>query len=407
LNLHKAHPTCFGICNLNLQRGLKPIRATVRTSSGDDTMVVRLSEEKKYEILSAHRKLQNAAKVARQCAVHEKTVRKWVKRHAQCENMAVRKSTGRKKALTSEAAALAVDLLLDKNFGTTSSVAAKLHQQGHTTGTKPVHRTTVARAAKAAAAAAGQPIYVSRGRPVKQLTPPTMKKRLQFCQANLARNWNHVMFSDRKKFSFKYPGTQVKHVQWSRKGNKPQAYTPSHPMVVNVYAGITKFGVSKTHFVTGTSKMKSVFLTKQGKSARNITSSEYQQVLSKTLLPEAKRLFSEQGLSSGVFQQDNDPTHKKASLKALEEWNSQHPGQQLTLLPAWPPHSPDLNLIENVWAWAERKVDAEGCKTFEEFKQCVVKTLQNVPKTMLTNLYASMSGRLKMCIESKGDRIKY
>jgi transposase len=370
-------------------------------------MAVRLSDMKKYEILTAYKRLQNAAKVAKQCAVHEKTVRKWVKRHAECDSMAVRKSTGRKKALTPEATALAVDLLLDKQFGTTSSVAVELHQQGHTTGTKPVHRTTVARAAKASALVAGQPIYVARGRPVKQLTPPTMKKRLQFCQANLTRNWNHVMFSDRKKFSFKYPGTQVKHVQWSRKGNKPQAYTPNHPMVVNVYAGITKFGVSKAKSVTGTSKMKTTFLTKQGKAARNITSSEYQQVLSKTLLPEAMRLFSEQGLSFGVFQQDNDPTHKKASLKALEEWNSQHPGQQLTLLPAWPPHSPDLNLIENVWAWVERKVDAEGCKTFEEFQQCVLKTLKNVPKTMLTNLYASMSGRVKMCIESQGDRIKY
>jgi DDE superfamily endonuclease len=177
--------------------------------------------------------------------------------------------------------------------------------------------------------------------------------------------------------------------------------------VVNVFAGITKFGVSKVHFVTGTSKMKTAFLTKQGQTARNITSSEYQQVLSKTLLPEAKRLFTQQGLSFGVFQQDNDPTHKKASLKALKEWNSKHPGHQLTLLLHWPPHSPDLNLIENVWAWAQRKVDAAGCKTFEEFQQCVITTLHSVPKTMLTSLYASMSGRIKMCIESKGDRIKY
>jgi transposase-like protein/transposase len=370
-------------------------------------MAIRLSEEKKYEILAAYKQHKNAVKVARICGVHPKTVRMWVKRHAEVRSMAARKSTGRKKALTPEAAALAVDMLLDKNFGTTSAVAEELHKQGKTTGTKPAHRTTVAKAARAAAAAAGKPIQVYRGRHVKQLTTATMQKGLQFCQANTSRNWSHVMFSDRKKFSFRYPGTQVKHVQWNGKGGRPQAYCPNHPMVVNVYAGITKFGVSKVHLVTCTSKMKTYFLTKQGKPTRNISSSEYKEVCSKTLLPEAKRLFTQHGLNFGVFQQDNDPTHKKASMAALQEWNAKNLGQQITLLANWPPHSPDLNLIENVWAWAQRKVDAAGCKTFEEFQECVVKTLQNVPSTMLNKLYGSMSERVRLCIEAKGGRIKY
>jgi transposase-like protein len=236
-------------------------------------MAIRLSEEKKYEILAAYKQHKNAVKVARICGVHPKTVRLWVKRHAEVRSMAARKSTGMKKALTHEAASLAVDMLLDKNVGTTSAVAEELHKQGKTTGTKPAHRTTVAKAAMAAATAAGKPIQVYMGRHVKQLTTATMQKRLQFCQANTYRNWSHVMFSDRKKFSFRYPGTHVKHVQWNRKGSRPQAYCPNHPMVVNVYAGITKFGVSKVHLVTCTSKMKTYFLTKQGKPTRNISSS--------------------------------------------------------------------------------------------------------------------------------------
>jgi hypothetical protein len=74
-------------------------------------------------------------------------------------------------------------------------------------------------------------------------------------------------------------------VQWNRKGSRPRAYCPNHPMVVNVYVGITKFGVSKVHLVACTSKMKTYFLTKQGKPTRNISSSEYKEVCSKTLLP--------------------------------------------------------------------------------------------------------------------------
>jgi transposase-like protein len=95
-------------------------------------LAIRLSEEKKYEILAAYKQHKNAVKVARICGVHPKTVRMWVKRHAEVRSMAARKSTGRKKALTHEAAALAVDMLLDKNFGTTSAVAEELHKQGKT-----------------------------------------------------------------------------------------------------------------------------------------------------------------------------------------------------------------------------------------------------------------------------------
>ena len=53
------------------------------------------------------------------------------------------------------------------------------------------------------------------------------------------------MITDRKKFLFSFPGTSVKRVQWLKKGEQRQAYRPNNPMVVNMYAGITKHGVTK------------------------------------------------------------------------------------------------------------------------------------------------------------------
>ena len=43
----------------------------------------------------------------------------------------------------------------------------------------------------------------------------------------------------------------------------------------------------------------------------------------------------------------------------------------------WPPHSPDLSPIENVWGIVQREVDAMGCKGFNEFELAVVQKLHS------------------------------
>jgi hypothetical protein len=116
-------------------------------------------------------------------------------------------------------------------------------------------------------------------------------------------------------------------------------------------------------------------------------------------------LFSARGISSWTLQQDNDPTHKCAADQ-IKQWN-QAKGSSVLLLQSWPPNSPDLNLIENVWGWVQRQVDSQGCQTFEEFKQAITDTMAAVPKQHLTNLYDSMKGRLQAVVESGGDLTKY
>jgi len=106
------------------------------------------------------------------------------------------------------------------------------------------------------------------------------------------------------------------------------------------------------------------------------------------------------------LQQDNDPTHGKASAAALAQWHgSGNPGVQL--LPGWPPNSPDLSPIENVWGWAQQKVDALGCSNFDEFTAAVEKTLRNVPNSMIQNLFASIPKRLGDCLALEGQKTTY
>lgn len=300
------------------------------------------------------------------------------------------------------AAKLAVEALLDKRM-TAKQAAQELHTKGHVS--RVVHPSTLVRAARAAAASQGIRLAVHTGKPAKKLTAATKQLRLAFALANQHRNWDRVLFSDRKRFQFWFPGTKVQRSQWVNKGTKPEAFTANKPQCVNLYAGITKAGMTACQLVAGTSKHKSTFKTKTGKIARNITSAEYRDVLKTTLLPGGDRLLRGTSRRPWVLQQDNDPSHRTAP-NAITTWNRSHTAT-CQLLVDWPPNSPDLNPIENVWGWVDGKVQQLGCKTFDEFKTAVLDTLQSVPAAYLTSLYDSMPRRMAKVIERSGDKTGY
>jgi hypothetical protein len=82
------------------------------------------------------------------------------------------------------------------------------------------------------------------------------------------------------------------------RGRKREAPSVNHALVVNVYAGITRHGVTDFHMVAGTSKHQSMYKNKKGQGARNITAEEYREVVRTTLLPGGRKLFSHQGVGS-------------------------------------------------------------------------------------------------------------
>jgi hypothetical protein len=176
--------------------------------------------------------------------------------------------------------------------------------------------------------------------------------------------------------------------------------------VYNVYGGISKFGTTKLHAVTGTTKMKTSFKNKKGQPSRNITSEEYKHVLIHTILPEGGRIFSGNRGGPWVLQQDGDPTHKQAP-KIIQTYKNMGGGGDVSLLPKWPGNSPDLSPIENVWAYVDAEVAQLGCKTFEEFKAAVDRTFQSIPKSMCETLMKSMANRLERCVELEGAKIGY
>ena len=123
-------------------------------------------------------------------------------------------------------------------------------------------------------------------------------------------------------------------------------------------------------------------------------------VVGDTFLPEGDRLF---GSCGWVLQQDNAHCNKRSAEKAVASHNKKR-GSNIQLMQDWPPNSPDLSPIENLWGYVQGKVNARGCKTFADYQAAVLSELKSVPKQMLRNLFDSMPTRLADCLKAKGGK---
>lgn len=349
---------------------------------------------------------QSYAQIAKQVKCSLKTVSFWVSRFKKSGSTDSISASGRPPLLDSDARKKAVDLLIEGCDGGARFVAKKLNSDGLTRTV--VAPGTVLRAAKAQALEDGNPLICRRGRPPKSLSGATKSKRVQFAKTNKNRSWARVMFTDRCKFHFRYPGCVVRGTRWLKSSDKHLDGAPlaTKASVYNVYGGVTRYGTTRLHEVSGSTGLKTSFMNKKGGAARNITQAEYSHVLGKTLLKEGQRIFSQQGMSAWVLQQDNDPAHAKAAA-IVTKHNDKQRGSRVELLQGWPGNSPDLSPIENVWAYVDAEVAKKGCQTFAEFKAAVNLTFEALPLVMCQNLIASVPKRLKKCVEFDGAKCGY
>lgn len=368
-------------------------------------MMSRLSALGRTKAVVYWKQGQSIRSIASKLSVNRKTISKWVHRHESTGSIESIRPRGRPPALSEQARKRALELMLDPSSGGARNVAKKLVSE-NLTG-KLVAPNTIIRGIRDEAKACGDKVKCLRGRPKKGLTQQNRLKRMAFARANEKTDWDRVMFTDRCKFLFRYPGTAVYPTRWKLKSQADEdaCYRPNRPMAFNVYAGITKYGVTKLIPVTGTSNQRFEFKNVKNQPSRNITKAEYERV-SGELLREGNRIFWQRAGGPWVFQQDGDPTHG-AIKHALRTYNVCGGGYGVKVLENWPGNSPDLSPIENVWAWVDREVAQKGCKTFEEFKAEICKAFSSIPESMLENLFKSVPDRLQKVLSCKGAKIRY
>ena len=130
----------------------------------------------------------------------------------------------------------------------------------------------------------------------------------------------------------------------------------------------------------------------------SITAVSYCETLREDLLHSATVLLP----VNFIFQQDNAPVHNARVTKQflLDEHVN---------VMEWPPYSPDLNPIENVWAEMSKRVYAggRGYTTEKELWEACVAAWHALPIEFFRNIYNSMSNRLVEVLLNRGERIKY
>jgi hypothetical protein len=104
--------------------------------------------------------------------------------------------------------------------------------------------------------------------------------------------------------------------------------------------------------------------------------------------------------SAWFYLQDNASYHK--SYRSLEWFHNN--GVSLVELP---PHSPDLNPIENLWADLKRRVESRRPRSIQELKEIVNQEWENTSRLTCSNLVDSMHDRMLAVIEERGFKTGY
>lgn len=133
---------------------------------------------------------------------------------------------------------------------------------------------------------------------------------------------------------------------------------------------------------------------------KSVNAAEYLKILRKGLVPSIEKLFPHGNSSNIVFQQDNAPAHTAKVTKQYLERASIN-----TMF--WPGQSPDMNPIENLWAYIEGKLAGRRFSNADELWKAVKFEWENVEISRCLRLSRSVSKRLLLLKRAKGKAIPY
>jgi len=207
------------------------------------------------------------------------------------------------------------------------------------------------------------------------MTDVQKNKRVDWCRKNMRTNWNRVVFSDETSVEL----DRCKIRRWHPSGKRPTVGKTKHSRKIMFWSAISTNGKAPLHAISGT-----------------VNSDKYIELLETTLLP----WFSEKCSATHIFQQDNAPAH--VSKKTLNFLHS----SDIQVLD-WPPNSPDLNPIENVWAVLKEAIEKRCPRNMQDLDRIAKEEWAKIPQQKIRDAIRSMPRRIEQVLEKEGAKCDY
>lgn len=335
-----------------------------------DGCLDQLTLDQRAAILTLHKLGWLHKDIARKIPCSERTVTLWVGRSLEEHSLVDKERSGRPRCTAEDLDARMQEMAEEKKFVTPRDIRRELQLvcSARTVRRRLDEVNLFGRVAREADS------YDQR----------TLTLRLSFARGFLhftEADWDTVIFSDEVHFCLGHPG-QV----WVQRP-PGRAYDPQYckPPEEPAYT-VTLWGC----FCAKGMGAGRIFLGE-------LNSWLYRDILEHHLKPSYQRFFP-RGLWR--FQQDNASPHYTAEVNT---WMHNH-GVHIM---EFPPRSPDLNPIENVWHVLKYRVEHRNPRTGEELEQFLGEEYEAIREEECTTLAHSMPARMQQCIEYQGHKTKY
>ena len=201
------------------------------------------------------------------------------------------------------------------------------------------------------------------------------------------------------RYLFQLPNPKNDIVWGSQESQVPPAYQVKKSSKWIILGGMTGRGLTGIHFLPQGQTLTADYYI------NNILEKEVKPVLHRKNVNEAtdkRKLFSSNRHMTLV--QDGAPAH---AAKATQAWCKKNLPNFIEKT-CWPPNSPDINPVENLWSIMDEVVYKDPTpKTMKDLKRRLKQAWKKIPLSTLHDLSHSMPQRLRNVITNKGGHAGY